>query len=233
MKIAVLNFSGNVGKSTVAKHLLLPRIPGSNLISVESINSDGNDGDTVRGKEFGALSEQLMTINNAVVDVGSSNVEDFMRLMKMFRGSHDDFDLFVVPTVREAKQLSDTMSTIGALGAMGVESKKIRVIFNRVDVEQSVEDAFYPLFAFHKDTNSFTLRPKAAIHFSELYQRLGVNHLTIPGILGDTTDYKEVLQNAKTSEAKQAAAARISMKRLALSAQANLDSVFASVVTRA
>lgn len=27
MKIAVINFSGNVGKSTVARHLLLPRVP--------------------------------------------------------------------------------------------------------------------------------------------------------------------------------------------------------------
>ncbi len=28
MKLTVINFSGNVGKSTVARHLLAPRIPG-------------------------------------------------------------------------------------------------------------------------------------------------------------------------------------------------------------
>lgn len=28
MKLAVINFSGNVGKTTVARHLLAPRIPG-------------------------------------------------------------------------------------------------------------------------------------------------------------------------------------------------------------
>lgn len=40
MKIAVINFSGNVGKTTVARHLLLPRIQGAELISVESVNAD-------------------------------------------------------------------------------------------------------------------------------------------------------------------------------------------------
>ena len=39
MKIAVINFSGNVGKSTVARHLLLPRVEGADLISVESLNA--------------------------------------------------------------------------------------------------------------------------------------------------------------------------------------------------
>lgn len=28
MKVAVINFSGNVGKTTIARHLLLPRMPG-------------------------------------------------------------------------------------------------------------------------------------------------------------------------------------------------------------
>ena len=40
MKIAVINFSGNVGKTTVARHLLLPRIRGAELIAVESLNAD-------------------------------------------------------------------------------------------------------------------------------------------------------------------------------------------------
>ena len=40
MKIAVINFSGNVGKTTIARHLLLPRIPGAELITVESVNAD-------------------------------------------------------------------------------------------------------------------------------------------------------------------------------------------------
>ena len=35
MKIAVINFSGNVGKTTVARHLLLPRIEGAELVATD------------------------------------------------------------------------------------------------------------------------------------------------------------------------------------------------------
>lgn len=234
MKIAVINFSGNTGKTTVSKHLLLPRIPGAELIAVESINADEGADDTVRGNQFTALSEQIMTMDNVVVDVGASNVEDFMKLMKQNHGSHEDFDLFIVPAVKESKQMTDTIATIRALSAMGVEAKKIRVVFNRVEVDEDVNDVFYALFKFQKDSQSFILRPRASIQFSELYQRLQNNfgNLTIPQVLADPIDYKAQVANAKTPLAKAEAAGRVSMKRLAVSAQANLDSVFNSIVTR-
>lgn len=38
MKVAILNFSGNVGKSTIAAHLRKPRMPGAQMFSIESIN---------------------------------------------------------------------------------------------------------------------------------------------------------------------------------------------------
>ncbi|MBZ5763350.1 MULTISPECIES: StbB family protein [Pseudomonadota] len=228
MKIAVINFSGNTGKSTVSKHLLYPRIKDAEYIAVESINSDEGGGDSsVRGKQFGALQEQLLVIDSAVIDVGSSNVEDFVKLMRQYRGSHEDMDLFVIPTVKEAKQIKDTIATIQALTAMGVPAKKIRVVFNKLEADDTVEDAFYPLIAFHEDKKSFTLRPAAAIQYSELYQRLRALDMTIDELVADTTDYKAQLREAKTPEDKQAIASKISAKRLAASAQENLNSVFA------
>ncbi|MDD2859565.1 MAG: StbB family protein [Acidiphilium sp.] len=232
MKVAVINFSGNVGKSTVAKHLLLPRIKDADLVSVESINADEGDGDTVRGKQFGALQEQLLMIDAAVIDVGSSNVEDFVKLMRQYQGSHEDVDFFVVPAVKESKQIKDTIATIQTLSTMGVPAKKVRVVFNRLETDETVEDAFYPLFAFHEDTKAFTLRPKAAIHYSELYQRLRQFNTSIPDLLADATDYKAKLREAKSQDEKADAAARISMRRLAGSAQANLDAVFAAITAR-
>lgn len=232
MKVAVINFSGNVGKSTVAKHMLAPRINNATFISVESINADEGDGNSMRGKQFGALSEQLMLRDAIIVDVGSSNVEDFFRLMGQYRGSHEDIDLFVVPAVKEAKQIKDTIATISALSSLGVGAKKIRVVFNRVEVDESIEDSFYPLIAYHEDTKAFTLRTKAAIQYSELYQRLRPYNTTITELLLDNTDYKAVLRDAKTEASRTEAAARVSMRRLAASAQANLDTVFSSVVSR-
>lgn len=232
MKVAVINFSGNVGKSTVAKHLLLPRIAGAEFVSVESINADEGDGETVRGKQFGALQEQMLMIDAAVIDVGSSNVEDFVKLMRQYQGSHEDVDFFVVPAVKESKQIKDTIATIKTLATMGVPAKKVRVVFNRLETDETVEEAFYPLIAYHDDTKAFTLRPKAAIHFSELFQRLRTYNVTIGELLADPTDYKAKLREAKSADEKADAAARISMRRLAGSAQANLDAVFAAITAK-
>jgi hypothetical protein len=46
LKMAVINSSGNAGKTTVARHLLLPGIDGAELIAVETLNAD--DGHTAK-----------------------------------------------------------------------------------------------------------------------------------------------------------------------------------------
>jgi hypothetical protein len=104
MKIAVINFSGNVGKTTVARHLLAPRIPGAEVVAVESLNPDDTEAQALRGRQFGELQEYMHTVDSAVVDIGASNVEDLLALMHRYQGSHEDFDCFVVPTVAPAKQ---------------------------------------------------------------------------------------------------------------------------------
>lgn len=111
MKIAVINFSGNVGKTTISRHLLMPRIPGAELIAIENINADeSHRGQSLRGRQFGELQEYMQTVNSLIVDIGASNVEDLMALMRRYRGSHEDFDFFVVPTVAARKQQQDTMA---------------------------------------------------------------------------------------------------------------------------
>ena len=58
MKVCVLNFSGNVGKSTIAAHLLQPRL-NAQVFSVESLNvdasSDGVEVARLRGKHYNDL----------------------------------------------------------------------------------------------------------------------------------------------------------------------------------
>ena len=124
MKVAVINFSGNVGKSTVARHLLAPKMNQATVIPVESINSDGTQDETIRGKQFGELQNDLSLLDDVVVDVGASNVEDFISMMKQYEGSHEDYDYFVIPTVPKAKQQRDTISTIEALSDIGVPPEK-------------------------------------------------------------------------------------------------------------
>ena len=48
-----------------------------------------------------------MKLDDAIIDVGASNVEEFIKSMQQYDGSHEEFDYFVVPVVKEKKQQSE------------------------------------------------------------------------------------------------------------------------------
>ncbi len=119
MRVAVINFSGNVGKSTLARHLLAPRL-NTDLITVETINAD-EGGESIKASQYDELQGHLLTNDVAVIDIGASNIEAFIHAMTQYRRSHEDFDYFVVPVVKESKQQKDTIATIdGAKVESGV-----------------------------------------------------------------------------------------------------------------
>lgn len=231
MKIAVMNFSGNAGKSTVARHLLAPRMGNAPIIPVETINSDETDEakvDAISGKEFDELIETISLLDSVVVDVGASNVETFINKMSQYRGSHEDFDLFVIPTVPKTKQIRDTISTIETLREMGVPANKIRVVFNMIEYDQDIERVFSSLFLYQSKYKSFVLDKNAVIHVSDLFGKLRDGD-TILGILSDDTDLKAELRNAATSEEKVAISRQIANKRLAIGVAEELNAVFSII----
>lgn len=230
MKVAVINFSGNVGKSTIARHLLVPRLRNAQLIPIESINSDGSEDEAIRGKQFGQLQEALALLDDAVVDVGASNVEDFIHLMTQYKGSHEDFDFFVVPTVSKAKQQRDTISTIEALADIGIPSKKIRLVFNMVEMDEQVEQVFGGLFDYHASAKRFTLKSDAVIHVNDIYGKLGTGQKSISDVLADPTDFKEQIKLAKDDQEKLRFAQLLSVKRLATGVSEELDAVFKALL---
>ena len=79
MKIAVINFSGNVGKTTIARHLLLPRIDGAELFSVESLNAADGEGHAMHGRQFSELQEHLDVVQHAVLRIQVHHGKDLMR----------------------------------------------------------------------------------------------------------------------------------------------------------
>jgi len=226
MKIAVINFSGNVGKSTVARHLLLPRIGGAELISVESLNADDSQGQALRGRQFGELQEYLHTVDNVVVDIGASNVEDLLGLMQRYRGSHEDFDFFVVPTVPALKQQQDTIATLIELAELGVPSSRLKLVFNMVDEDADVPQAFRQLLAF------LAQRPLAAVDLAcrlgknEIYGRVKDSGNDLSAIALDETDYKALIVRADGVAEKLALAQRLATRRLASGVVPELDACF-------
>lgn len=232
MKIAVLNFSGNVGKTTVAAHLLKPRMGDAPVFSIESINTgadaDGIEVEKMKGKKFGELVDELMLLDAAIVDVGASNVEDFLKLMQQYSGSHEEFDLFVVPVVKEQKVQADTINTIRALHAIGIDRKRIRVVFNRVDVDESVEEEFAPVFGFARVEKLFVADAACVIHANEIFERLKSIGKSLGDVTADTTDYREQLRQTSRDEEEQRRflTGMVAIRRLAVSVNENLDAVY-------
>jgi hypothetical protein len=230
MKVAVLNFSGNVGKTTVAGHLLKPRMGDAPIFSVESLNvdasADGLEVEKVKGRKFGELVDQLMQLDRAIVDVGASNVEDFFKLMQQYHGSHEEFDAFVVPVVKEKKQQADTVNTLRALAKLGIPKGKIRLLFNKVEVDDSVRDDFAALFGLAEAEKSFTLRAEAVIYANEVFERLKSVGKSLGDITADGTDYRARLREAKDEGEKEFCVRMVALKRLGTTANRNLDDVF-------
>lgn len=230
MKAVVINFSGNVGKSTVARYLLSPRLNKAPVISVESINSDGTEEEAIRGKHFAEMLESLAIIDDAVIDVGASNVEDFVNLMGKYRGSHEDFDYYVIPTVAKHKQQTDTLSTIKASSELGVPANKLRLVFNMVEYDESVDKLFSGIFDYHSEKKNFTLKPDAVIHQNEIYGKLKNTEKSIEDILNDKEDLKEKLKKATSPDEKIGITKQIAVKRLAAGVKEELDSVYKMLI---
>lgn len=230
MKVAVMNFSGNVGKTTVAGHLLKPRMGDAQIFSIESINAgadaDGLDVEKMKGKKFGELVDELMQRDSAIIDIGASNVEDFLKLMQQYDGSHEEFDFFVIPVVKEKKVQADTVNTIRALQKLGIEKKRIRMVFNKVEVDDSVADEFAALFGLAESERSFVVKPEAVIYSNEVFERLKAVGKSLGEITSDETDYRTKLKTASDDEEKELCVRMVALKRLAVTANKNLDDVF-------
>ena len=230
MKIGVINFSGNVGKTTVSRHLLAPRMNNAKILAIESINSDGSTVEAMRGKQFGELQTILQLTDDVVVDIGASNVEDFIKAMTQYKGSQEDFDYFVVPVVPATKQQRDTISTIEALASLRVPAKKIRLLFNNVELGDSVETVFSGLFEYQKAESKFTIRPEAVLHANDIYPKFASSSATIAQILADTTDYKEKIKTSTDPAEKLKYSQLIGLKRLAAGVTDELDAVFKTLL---
>ena len=230
MKIAVLNFSGNVGKSTIARHLLHPRMPEASVVAVETINADSASDNTIRGADFGKLQQDLQLEDNAIVDVGASNVEQFLALMRQYHESHDDFDLFLVPTVPALKQQRDTIECIAELAALGVPAHRICVVFNLVEPQQDVETIFAPILKFADAQQMCMVNPEAVIHKNDVFGLLRGTGESLADVLADPTDFKAQIKSTTDPDKRLKLAERQSIKRLAVGVNKNMDTVFALVM---
>ncbi|EGU42429.1 StbB family protein [Vibrio scophthalmi] len=215
MKLAIVNNSGNVGKSTICQVLLQPRLTDSQIIKVETINSDGTDDLKFSAGEFHSIIQETDLYDHAILDVGSSNIETFIHQMKEFKGSHDDIDYFIIPITPKHKQQIDSVSTVTTLGTLGVEPEKIRFIFNQADkiIPTDRQYSFFiksikeelDLIVNHAntptiyETSAFSLLSQQGRTFSEVTN----DNRDFKAMLRESTDRDERLEISELRTTKQ------------------------------
>jgi len=233
MKSAIMNNSGTVGKTTITTHLFAPRVEGAKIFAVETINETaaafGLEVEKVTGDQFGKLYRQLPHLDNVIIDVGASNIEDFLDKVISHEESHHEIDYFIIPTTPSTKVQRETLQTIALIAALGVSPDKIRVLFNRVDCDVSEEFAMVLNYA-RKEKNC-TANPAAFIKETELFDMLLAKKLTINGILADETDYRSLAKEIRATDAKKSAhySDLMVIKSLAKSVNRNLDAAFGAL----
>jgi MinD-like ATPase involved in chromosome partitioning or flagellar assembly len=231
MKVCVINFSGNVGKTTVAANLLAPRM-GAELFSVESLNQDAA-GDKVeakrlRAQRFGELQSEILKRDAAIVDVGASNVETYLEMMGVYEESQHDYDYYIVPTVKDRKQTADTVNTIAALRKLGVGPERIKVVFNKVEKHDVLAEEFAALFGMAA-RGELEIDERAVLYKNEVFELIKDGDQSLAEVIADATDHREALRQATTEHAKDEAIARLAIKRLSTSCARNMDAAYAAL----
>jgi len=228
MKLCIINFSGNVGKSILSQHLLKPRLPDSKIIAVESINSDGTTDEKIKGKRFIDIMDKLFVDENVIVDVGASNVEDFIQQMKKFIGSQDYFDAFIVPTISKNKQIADTLSTIEALNDLGIPKERIKVVFNMINEETDIAFDFEEIIEM---SGVATIDKSLTVWENELFNRLreieDFDNLGIAGFANNKIDYKSIIIETEEKSQRSRYVKQLGLRALAIGVNRMLDSTYA------
>lgn len=191
MKILVANLSGNMGKTTLVKHLLVPRMPDARIVCLESTNAGSDEiTDAIRintDDEFGSLVDILAIEDELIVDLGSSEAKEMIRKLKEYESAVQEFDCVLVPVIPDPKAIEDTISTVMTLHALNVPQEQIRIIFNRVPVHMA--DKIRIIFSQLIDAveGKATIDTSLVIFQYEIYNALKGTTTNVTDVVSDQT----------------------------------------------
>lgn len=229
MKIVVTNLTGNCGKTTLAKHLLGPQLPGARRISVEDLNdSDGLADLDIAARHFRGLAAELNTAEideHYLIDVGASNVRPMLEHFRVLTTTRADIDRWLLPCWPNLKQRNDTLATVKALMQLGVEASRIIVVPSAVEDPASLDELFQPL-----QEGAYLVGYQVCpvpVLFNDVYGLLKDRDRTVFDVAADTTDFKSAAREARGNSTRLQDIGRAMVVRdLARDAASNLRSVF-------
>ena len=206
--IVAINFAGSVGKTTLAKHVLVPMMGNCLRVQIESINNSAAGADVeMDARHFDDLAEKmLLRDTNLVIDIGGSNVESTLSKMSKMAGIQDEIDRWIVPVDERTKVITDTLNTIKYLvNELLIEPSKITVVANNVEFPDEMKSKFAILFKA-SEVVGFNFSDYSIMK-SDLFDAIKDDKRTVFEIVSDTTNYRLLIaqeQAADKNEAKLA-----------------------------
>ena len=225
LKAVIANNSGNVGKSTICKTMLQPRLEEAEIIKVETINSDGTNDSKLSAKEFDEILKRIDDADCTLIDVGASNIEQFMVQMLEFQGSHELIDFFIVPVTPQDKQQRDSITTINNFLDMGIEAERIKVVFNLAEKDLPVDKQF-SIFLSDKTCKKITGNTPSVVYHNNIFNILTKSRLKYDDVYSDDRDFRALIRAAASKEERQELSNLRTVKMLMNGFNSDLDVAF-------
>lgn len=225
LKAAILNNSGNVGKSTICQAMLKPRLEDAEIIKVETINSDGTNDNKLSAKEFDEILKLIDDVDCTLIDIGASNIEQFMVQMLEFQGSHELIDFFIVPVTPQDKQQRDSIATIDNLINIGIEEERIKVIFNMAEKDLDIDKQF-AIFLANKTCKKIVGANPSVVYHNNIFTILTKSKLKYDDVYNDDRDFRSLIRAAASKEERQELSNLRTVKMLMNGFNSDLDVAF-------
>lgn len=218
-RMLVINYSGNVGKSTLSANL-------ANLIkykyniemplkSFDGINSGVEnlslnvDKEELSGQDMYSMLDYIGIVEDRFIfDVGASKTtEDMLGYLSEKPDFIQEIDYFVVPVILEIKQVEDTIKTIKSLLELGVN--KVFVVINKYDSLSTIQKEMIAkiknTFSSFIDNNQIVFNEKFSITQNNILQNtayqdtnlIEIKNYDVNSIIAEA---KEATKNGLTKE---------------------------------
>lgn len=194
-RVALVNISGNVGKSTIASHVYKDQVLDMVVIGIEVQNTQIGSVDKIMSMNpFDLLYTEILRHESLCLDVGASSSVAFLDALNKYPLLRQSFSYIVVPTTPDLKQQADTIKTVTILRKIGFLPEQIHVVFNLFKPETGTVTTAYRSLLANLSNEDCTLNQKAVLYFDEIFARESLG--SIREHAQATTDYPSLLKSA-------------------------------------
>jgi hypothetical protein len=247
LRIAVLNKSGNVGKTTIVSCIIAPRLQALVKVAYVELTNAMPDvlpapvGAVYGAHEFADVENELLQAKRSdksmVVDFGASDYNTTLEMLAQYTMFKKAVDLYVIPCLPEGKIQDDTIEVIDNLIDLGIDISKVRVLFNQVAMrdKKNIRRTFSAIFEkqaeIAKETGkTFGANEQMVMYEAEVFKQLGKLKMPLADILADETDYDAAIA-AEPDEDEQFYLSRLdSVRGMAQNTQKTINAVFEALV---